>query len=185
MKKSLFIIYIFFSSVVLLFSQNGNVNLDTILEKYTKNANAIGSPFVIQRYGIKNINSAGGVAIDFNIKFINIDRRVKYLYFTVIGYNRVGDIVYDTIDGNSKHTFRHTGWLPTKYGDTIFTEAYCGWNNCWYNYDTSYIKLIELKIVWENNSEIVISKQDDFESIIFSKSEYDFWKKNANHDDGR
>jgi hypothetical protein len=184
MKKAIFIAYIFFSSVV-LFSQDIGLNLDTILQRYTKNANALGSPFVIQRYGIKSVNSAGGVTIDFNIKFINIDKRVKYLYFTVVGYNGVGDVVYDTISGNSKHTLRHTGWLPVKYGDTIYTEAYCGWSNCWYNYDTSYIELKQLKIVWEDNSETKINKQEDIDSLIFSDIEYNFWSKNAPHDDGR
>lgn len=185
MKKAIFVIFIFLSSVVLLFSQSGNLNLDAILQKYTNNANAIGSPFVIQRYGVKSVNSAGGVTIDFNIKFIKIDKLVKYLYFTVIGYNRVGDVVYDSISGNSKHTFRHTGWLPAKYDDTVYTEAYCGWSNCWYNYDTAYIKLVELKIVWEDNTETKIIKQEDIDSLVFTETEYNYWNKNSRHDDGR
>jgi hypothetical protein len=104
-----------------------------------------GSPIIVMDHRTSLPNSAGG--IDCFIKFINIsDKRTKYLYFTVVPYNKVNDITYSTIDKKSEATLEYTGYILPDNSDRGI------WDNVWYNPTIEYMKITEIKIIFDDNS---------------------------------
>jgi hypothetical protein len=137
------------------------------------------SPILILRCKSSLPNSAGGVNVD--IFFQNIsNRRIKYIYFTVTPYNKVDDIVRSEIGGKSNVVLEQVGYIEPER----FSKDYEVWGNVWYNSTISYIKIVKIEIVFDDNSKKIIENKDIIDKIILSQEEYSFWNRNF-YRDGR
>lgn len=86
-----------------------------------------------------DMNYVGG--IDNSIYFINNStKKIKYITFTVSGYNAVDDKATDDISGRSSVQLRLVG--------PIDGNSFSGgtWDAAWYNYTTDYAKISQAKI---------------------------------------
>jgi len=99
-----------------------------VLNKIIENAWKEGKSLQIRNIKIEEINSASGV--DFSIEWIytNPKKKIKYIYFTVVPYNEVGDIQTCDISGHASFTGKVTGPIST---DSPHNETY--WSTAWYN----------------------------------------------------
>lgn len=88
-----------------------------------------------------DINSVGGV--DNYIFFTNNSSKIiKYITFTVTPYNRVDDKITCDITDRSSFRLKVTGPIKT---DEFYTA---GWDPVWYNWSTSYAKVIKAEIIY-------------------------------------
>lgn len=100
-------------------------------------------------------NSAGGV--DLSIRWQNrSSKRVKYAWFDVVAYNRVGDPVSCSIRGYSEFTGKVTG--PIEPG--AWYGEYASWENAWYNYSIVRARLSGVRVEYMDGSTASISPED-------------------------
>jgi hypothetical protein len=135
------------------------------------------SPIFILRCKSGFPDHAGGV--DVSIFFRNIsNKRMKYIYFTVVPYNRVDDIVQSQIDGRSNVILEQVGYIEPEElpGNRGF------WENVWYNSTISYAKIVKIEIILDDNSKKIIDDKAMIDKIMLSQEEYDFWDKYVFHD---
>ena len=87
-------------------------------------------------------NSAGGVDVDITYRKTSdaTDDDIKYVWFTVVPYNRVGDAEASEIGGKSKTTIRYVGPIDDNEKHTITSEC------CWYNSDIDYAEIVKVEI---------------------------------------
>ena len=99
-------------------------------------------------------NSAGGVSV-FHTEFFNAsEKEIKYLTFTYVPYNSVGDVVSCTIKKISEARCQLTGPIEPNRKDFI------KWENLWYNPTISTAKIKEVKIQYMDDTEETISGED-------------------------
>lgn len=100
-------------------------------------------------------NSAGGV--DAYVSFTNkSSKTIKYITWTVIPYNAVGDVVYSEIGYKSEAHLSDTG--PYAQGQGHGSGWY--WSCVWYNSTITSIKLSEIEIEYTDGSNKTISGND-------------------------
>lgn len=92
-------------------------------------------------------NSADGVSFVIDWRYSNYSKIIKYIYFTVVPYNDVGDIVYSSISGQSTFIGEVTG--PVKARDWINHSM---WENAWYNNTITCVRLIKVRIQYIDGS---------------------------------
>jgi len=153
--------------------EEARLALETKLETYRgivretiERARDVGSPILIFNYYTRLPNSAGGVSCIF--EFMNVsDKRIKYVYFTVVPYNAVDDIVTCTISRASSVTLEQTGYIaPFANNYEKFPSSFAGWENVWYNYNIRYMKINRIEVVFEDNSRKTLSGNDINSSIL-------------------
>ena len=100
-------------------------------------------------------NSAGGVDV-FHEIYNATEKEMKYITFTYLPYNSVGDLVACSIKKTSEAICKLTGpFAPGK-------STYVDWKNVWYNSTIQKVKLKEVKIQYMDDTEEII----DGESLI-------------------
>src|SRR6056297_3222117 len=134
-------------------AENRKLKEKEINQKIEKAYNK-GLPILITEISSHRPNSAGGV--DVTIDFINTVglKPIKYAIFTVIPYNRVGDVVSSTIGRHKSQKLKITG--PIKYaafsvdwlGQDVNGAGHGTWENVWYNHSISCIEIIRIKIIY-------------------------------------
>jgi hypothetical protein len=140
------------------------------LDNHSRKALDAGSPILILRYFTDRPNSAGGV--DCHIQFINVsNKRIKYIYFDVVPYNRVDDVTFSEVDNISKKTIQIVDYIPSN-------RRYNGsWENVWYNSTISYMKIVEIKFIYDDNTTVEIDSEERIADIILSGNEYNEYVK--------
>lgn len=118
-----------------------------IVSVIVSNARDKGQKLVIRDIKIEEINSASGV--DFSIEWINANTKkiIKYIYFSVIPYNRVGDVQTCDISRHSNFTGKVTGPIDS---ESAFQQSY--WSTAWYNNTISCIKLTKVRVEYTDGS---------------------------------
>ena len=116
----------------------------------------------INKYELSNPNSAGGCDVLFEYRNLS-QKTIKYIYIDVATFNAVGDLVNCRIRETFLHNLVDTG--PIKCND----DGKCLFKNIIYNYSARYIKLVGLKIVYVDGSEVKVS-QSDLENILTEPS---------------
>lgn len=87
------------------------------------------------------VNSAGGVQPYFQLANISKDKQIKYLTFTVKGFNSVGDLVRDQVGrGGNTHSMRAVG--PIEPGE----DAAYRFDPVWYNGTTDCMELHKILV---------------------------------------
>ncbi|XDD41706.1 hypothetical protein AB3N58_10415 [Leptospira sp. WS60.C2] len=100
-------------------------------------------------------NSAGGV--DFSVHWKNVSNNTfKYVVFTVIPYNAVGDIQKCSIRNYSEFKGKETG--PYEPGSVVGYGT--SWSNAWYNHSIRCVKLKKVEITFMDNTKTTITDID-------------------------
>lgn len=89
-------------------------------------------------------NYAGGVDVVISYGSTS-DDVIKYVTFEVLPYNKVGDIVYSTIGGESKIRLKDTGPINPEQVSNINR-----WKNVWYNHSISCARLVAIEVTYIN-----------------------------------
>ena len=115
-------------------------------------------PVIIQEIGTRYPNSAGGV--DVRISFVNAsEKTIKYIYFFVDPYNRVGDKERSEIGRKQRAKLEYVG--PIKPGGgRIIQLGGVVWSNVWYNSSIRCTELKRLKTVFMDGTERVVEERD-------------------------
>ena len=130
------------------------------LTKNIERIKSLGYPIIIKNYKTEYSNSAGGVPC--RIEFQNISlKKIKYIYFTVVPYNAVNDIVSSEIGGKVVETLEFTGPL-NENENRIGT-----WENVWYNHSIRYMKITNIEIIFMDNTRISI-KNANVEKVLLN-----------------
>ena len=104
-------------------------------------------PFRINKVIVTDINSADGVDFMISGQYLKRDKTIKYLYFTVVPYNAVGDRVQCNLRGNSEFTGKITGPIKASYDNQ---EWY--WETAWYNSTVVCLKLVKVEVEYMDGS---------------------------------
>lgn len=113
--------------------------------------------FVVQSIATDTPNSAGG--IDISIDYWNLsEKTIKYIYFTVEPYNRVGDPTISEINRKSLAVVSVTDFLEQNQ------YQHATWSNVWYNNTIEYFKIKNIEIIYKDNSKSII-KENEIPSI--------------------
>jgi len=125
----------------------------SIINKIVAKARTNNQNMLIRNAKIEDINSAGGVS--FSIEWLNSSTKaIKYVYFTVVPYNRVDDIQSCRISGRSSFTGKVTGPIEPENPHKI---SY--WENAWYNNTISCIEITTVKVEYMDGSSYVYIKE--------------------------
>ena len=109
-------------------------------------------------------NSADGV--DIKIGYINTQnsQTLKYFIFEVVPFNRVGDVVVDTIRSRSSARLRATGPFSANG-----QERWSTWPTVFYNRSLSCIELRSITLVYADDS-IVVIDGDDVDLVLHDEA---------------
>lgn len=111
----------------------------------------------VTRLATSSPNSAGGV--DLFIGYTNqSDKTIKYVTFTVVPYNAVGDKVYSEIGRHS--TYRATDTGPWEKGQGLAGNYSWYWENAWYNWSISSVKMTDISIEYTDGTSTNLSGDD-------------------------
>lgn len=107
---------------------------------------------------IDDINSAGGV--DVSISFTNkSDKPIKYVNFSVVGYNAVGDRIQSEIGGKEIAYLQTVGPYAKNEGSNTY-QGYNYWEAIWYNSTIKKIEVIGITIDYMDGTKIVLTEED-------------------------
>lgn len=109
---------------------------------------------IIEGIRVPISNSAGGIDFIIQWRFNDISKTIKYIYFTVIPYNDVGDIQTGSIGRHSSFTGKETG--PIKARDWINESR---WGNAWYNGTITCVKITKVRVVYMDGSTYTYIKE--------------------------
>jgi len=139
--------------------------IESIIESSISDLN---SPIIIQSLSTSEPNSAGGVSI--NIDFWNVSgKTIKYVYFDVIPYNRVGDLTTSEITGKSLVCIRVTDFIKP-------FKSYGASGDCvWYNNSIASFKIESIRIVYTDNSEKSLSSNQIDKILNINPTKYCFY----------
>lgn len=130
----------------------------SLAEQYADRKEA-GHPLVIRQAYTKTPNSAGGV--DVFIDFVNLsDKTVKYVNWTAIPYNAVGDKVRGEISRRSEVKFLKTGPISPYEG----TRGY--WETLWYNYSIICMEITRLSIEYMDGSKKTYANRNSIATLM-------------------
>ncbi len=99
-------------------------------------------------------NSVGGWSVKWSFKN-NTDKTIKYASFWFAPYNAVGDMVTCSIKGKGLDGVRYTG--PLAPGG-VHQGAF--WENAWYNYSISTVRLSHVYVEYMDGTEERINASD-------------------------
>ena len=113
----------------------------------------------------KSTNSARGVSFSIEWFYYNTKKKIKYIYFTVVPYNAVGDRQYCDIRNYSKFTGSATGPITAD----ARPEEY-NWENAWYNGDIENLKIEKVEIEYlDGTSHTFVKELKKIISPYFNK----------------
>lgn len=116
-------------------------------QEYIESKHRNGIPIIVKDVSVSNINSADGVDVTVEWEYIKKDKIAKYVEFSLLPYNRVGDIQTCRIRNTSRFTGQITG--PVKSGE----ESNSYWGTAWYNNTISCIKLTKVRIIYTDGTQ--------------------------------
>jgi hypothetical protein len=129
--------------------ENSKVLVSRIVKKSQKNSQSL----LIRNVKIEDVNSADGVS--FSIEWLNTSSKaIKYIYFTVVPYNSVEDIVSCQINGRSSFTGKVTGPVEPENPHMISF-----WENAWYNNTISCIEITKVGVEYIDGSSYVYVRE--------------------------
>ena len=99
-------------------------------------------------------NSASGVSFSIDWFYYNTKKEIKYIYFTVVPYNAVGDRQYCDIRDYATFTGSSTGPIsassrPKKYH----------WENAWYNSTIDSLEIIKVRLEYMDGTSYTFVKE--------------------------
>ena len=115
-------------------------------------------PLLVTRVATSAPNSAGGVDVIFRAQNVG-EREIKYVNFTVLPFNRVGDVVASRIGSRTHYTGRYTG--PLRSGQVLGGV----WRNAWYNFSITCAELTNLRVTFMDDS-VVSFGPDQIASVL-------------------
>lgn len=122
------------------------------------------TPIAIVDSGIDEINYAGGV--DCHINFYNISRKkVKYVNFTVIPYNRVDDQAYSKIGRKSEAILQVINYIDSSQNYNA------NWGNVWYNSTIKTMKIKQIEVIYADDTREIFDKEKDIPQIYYTAEE--------------
>jgi hypothetical protein len=133
------------------------VRLAAQVEKLEADYDAIGKtnyPLRIHDVSIAEMNSVGGVTVGITAQYFKKAKDIKYLYFTLVPYNSVGDKVACSIRGTSEFIGRVTGPVSAQY-DPLFWF----WETAWYNSAITCIKVSKVKIEYTDGTSYTYARE--------------------------
>ncbi len=115
---------------------------NTVPAQDIERAKSEGIPLLFTKVYASGPNSAGGV--DTHAKFINTSNKsLKYVVFTVVPYNAVGDVAPSEIGRKTSARLKDTGPIGPGSGNG---SGY--WKNTWYNHSIRCIELVGVEITY-------------------------------------
>lgn len=96
-------------------------------------------------------------------------KEIKYLYFEVVPYNAVGDIVRSDIGGKTTARLKITGPYAPGAGDAqIIGNKWYGsfWEAVWYNNTVTKLKFTKIEIQYMDGTSAII-QDDDLNYVIY------------------
>ena len=129
-------------------------------QKLIDRAKKYNSPLAFTSYYIYDINSADGVSVGLN--YINTSgKTLKYIYLDLLPYNRVND----SLPWATK-TIRATEFVPPS-NDIVYNR----WECVWYDSTLAYFDIVKIKVVFDDDSEVVIDDKNILNEIKFTLEE--------------
>ena len=117
------------------------------------------APLAFIAFSITDINSVGGVNI--GVTYINTsDKIIKYIYLDLLPYNRV----FDPLPSEIKTITATNFVLPSK-------DVYSRWKNVWYNSTLIDFDIVKIKVVFIDDSEVVIEDKAIIKEVQFTHEE--------------
>ncbi len=101
----------------------------------------------------KRPNTAGGVDVLHRI-YNASEKEIKYVSFTYIPLNQVGDVVKCKIKDRAEAYCKFTG--PIAPGE----ETLVSWENLWYNPTVDSVKITEMKIEYTDGTVETVAGED-------------------------
>ena len=123
------------------------INLDSTFH------HAFPAGFYISNAYVYTPNSVGGVSIGIGYRLLNAQKTIKYITFTVVPYNAVGDSVNCDVSREFSRGLCVTGPLTSQKG-----ECWSIWENCWYNSTITCAVIKKVVIEYVGGSKKVFSK---------------------------
>lgn len=118
-----------------------------------------GNPAAVTTLFATGPNYAGGVGV--MLSFANTSgKTVKYMEFGLVPFNRVGDPVASSIDGESLKVVKFTG--PFKPGvssddfSVTFNGGAVGFSNVWYNQEISCLEIRMVRATYTDGTTKVV-----------------------------
>lgn len=142
---------------IMAYSRTQSLNITALKRRKQKQTKKLTSKilFGFQKFGVAILILRGGV--DAYVSFTNkSSKTIKYITWTVIPYNAVGDVVYSEIGYKSEAHLSDTG--PYAQGQGHGSGWY--WSCVWYNSTITSIKLSEIEIEYTDGSNKTISGND-------------------------
>jgi len=107
----------------------------------------------VERFKVCETNSAGGADIETEI-YNASEKTIKYITFSYVAYNSVGDVISCTIKKKNVVTGRLTGPIGVNETATVVFE------NMWYNTTISEVKIEEITVQYMDDSIETIAGAD-------------------------
>ena len=103
---------------------------------------------LIDNFDVSRPNSAAGVDLRIEWRFLNPRKTIRYIHFTARPYNRVGDVQTCRIRDYSDFTGYVTGPLEAS------AKEHSGdvWGTAWYNNDISCVRLTRVRVEYTDGS---------------------------------
>jgi len=99
-------------------------------------------------------NSATGVSFSIDWFYYNTKKEIKYIYFTVVPYNAVGDRQYCDIRNYAIFTGSATGPISASSRPTEYN-----WENAWYNSTIDSLEIIKVQIEYMDGTSYTFVKE--------------------------
>lgn len=125
-----------------------------------------GRDIVVRNIQVDEINSANGVDFSIEWLYLNEKKTIKYIYFTVIPYNSVGDVQTCSVRRSSSFTGKVTGPITS---ESVIRNPL--WSTAWYNNTISCIKLTKVKVEYTDGTSYIYVNElpkildDDFKNV--------------------
>jgi len=130
-----------------------SVELINFIKEYRKVKKEVDEVVLVKKrisinyVNIIDINSLGGVNFGISWRYFDKSKVIKYIYFTVVPFNAVGDRQSGEIGGHSTFTGQVTGPI---HGSFNFESSV--WKNAWYNNSIRCIKLTKVRVEYTDGS---------------------------------
>jgi len=99
-------------------------------------------------------NSASGVSFSIDWFYYNTKKEIKYIYFTVVPYNAVGDRQYCDIRDHATFTGSATGPISASSRPKEYN-----WENAWYNSTIDSLEIIKVKLEYMDGTSYTFVKE--------------------------
>lgn len=155
-----------------------NIQIDSDIQAQSDNSNnssprkanlSVVQNLSIEGIRVKSANSAGGIDIIIQWRYQNQNKTLKYIYFTLIPYNNVGDRQKGSIRDNTSSTLSVTGPIEAK--DWTHENW---WDSIWYNSTITCVKVSEVRVEYMDGTSYTYVKElpKIFGSDFNNKCEY-------------